>query len=283
MTVAGAHANGESLVARCLLDPEFLRDAISDAATALAYRDLPPDLLLDLAELDLERVAQFAGFITKVQNNHLWEPLPFTRALMKHYRIEIDTFAAFQGRHLVLRASSASRATRIAAFAEFLDERLAARGWPPGLRDMLRHERLQLELATVERDDGATAADMPVAPGERHALVPVARKVMRVASFAYNPLEVAGIISRGELADAELTAAPVCLAYYAQPGSQQLRVLEIDELTAALLARVDGRAGIGEIAASVAGEAPSAQLAAHVRPIFDALSDAGIIVLCGAS
>lgn len=282
MTVADAHPGVESLVARCLLDPEFLRDATSNAAAALADRDLPPELLTELAELDLERVRQFAGFVTKVQNNHLWDPLPFTRALIKHYRIEIETFAAFHGRHVALRASCATRATRIAAFVEFLDERLAACGGHAGLRDMLRHERLRLELATVDHDAGAQATHAPVSPGEHPALVPVARSVIRVASFVYNPLEVAGIISRGELGYAELTASPVCLAYYAQPMSQKLRVIEIDELTAALLVRVDGHTAIGEIAASVAGEAPSRQLVAHVRPIFEALSDAGLIALRGA-
>jgi len=273
MTTAAADAGVESLVARCLLEPEFLRAVAAGEEAGLSAQQRR-----DLAELDLERVGQFAGFITKVQNNHLWEPLPFTRALMKHYGIEIETFAAFRARHLVLRAARASRDEKVAAFIEFLDERLAAADGLPGLRDILRHERLRMELATAGRA-AARHVDAPRPPGFG-ALVPAARGVLRVASFAYDPLAIAATISRGALGAEELAAGPVCLAYVA--GAEGLRVLEVDELTAALLAHADGRRRVGEIVAIVAGEPVSEQLVARARPIFDAAEDAGVIVLRGA-
>jgi hypothetical protein len=283
MTAVSTHAGVEALVARCLLDPEFLRDAAVDGGAALTDRNLPPELLHDLAQLDLERVRQFAGFITKVQNNHLWKPFPFTRALMKYYGIEIETFAEFRGEHLALRATGASRDARIAAFADFLDERLGTRGGLPGLRDILRHERIGLELTTAAAPADSRFAREHNGPAGYAALVPAIRGVLRVATFTCNPIEIAATISRGEPGAVELEAGPVCLAYVGGPEAQQLRVLEIDELTAALLVRVDGRCSVGAIATSVAGETQSAQLVARVRPIFDAAQDAGIIALRGAA
>jgi hypothetical protein len=286
MSGAAVTTSVESLIARCLLDAAFLRDARADPARALAERNLGPEALPVLAAIDLSRVRQFAGFITKVQHNHLWESMPYTRSLMKHYGAEIEIFATFHGRHLDLRASHAPRTERLDAFGDFVDAYAAARDDVPGLRDILRHERIQMELrAQMSSMSGAvdplttSAPDAAGRPTRYASLVPAVLGALRVASFEHDPLAIAAAVSRGDLPDGVLSAPPNTLAYAARPAARQLRVLEIDALTAALLVQVNGRRSIRAIAARVTGRAAPAVPVSRLRPIFDAARDAGLITL----
>jgi hypothetical protein len=281
MTRPAAAAQVESLIARCLLDADFLRDANADPVNALAARNLTTEAAAELEALDLARVRQFAGFITKVQHNHLWELTPYTRALLKHYGIEIETFAAYHGRHLELRERGASRSEKDEAFFAFLDELAASRDDVPGLRDILRHERIVLELQRLRRglqEGGPGTAGEP--RSERFAAcVPSVRGVLRIAAFDCDPLAIAATVSRGALDSDGVSARPVTLAYSAQSHAREPAILEVDDLTAALLGAVDGRRSVRAVVARVAGRSAPDELVARVRPILDAAIDAGVLTL----
>jgi hypothetical protein len=268
-------AQVESLIARCLLDADFLRDAGADPVKAAADRNLSPDASAYLEALDVARVRQFAGFITKVQHNHLWESTPYTRALLKHYGAEIETFATYHGRHLQLRADRASRTEKDDAFFAFLDEYAAARKELRGLRDILRHERILLELEGLRQG----LAEMPtVVPRTPFATrVPVVRGALRVACFDCHPLEIAATVNRGALASNGVAHWHVTLVYSAQSPTRDLVVLEVDDLTAAVLAAVDGERTIRAVTEHVAGRTATDALVSRLRPVFDAATNAGLL------
>lgn len=277
MSDAAANIGVESVMARCLLDADFLRAMSSDAASALASYDLDAAAWRDLVELDFTGVRHFAGFITKVQHNYLWYWVPYTRALVKRHRIEIEVFSAYHGRHLELRARQATRAERIASFLDHLGGYVADGRWP-GLTEILRHERIQWE---IEMSGPAAAAPEPQAGAGRFAdRVPTVRGSLRVGAFELSPLEIVAQLAGGEFCAERLVARPHCLVYWADPVGECLRILEADELTGALLAHVDGRRSVHAVVGSAIGETASEETLERVRPVFDAAVHGGLLALC---
>src|SRR6266550_4698035 len=106
-----------TIVARCLLEPYYLERFERDPRAEVAHLELDEPLRQELSSLDCQRVRRFGGFISKVQHNDLWDQFPYTRALLKFYGAELDTFAAYRGQHLSLgRAGRPSRETKIRSF-----------------------------------------------------------------------------------------------------------------------------------------------------------------------
>jgi hypothetical protein len=276
MSSAGATAAVESVLARCLLDADFLGAVSSDPAAALAGYDLDERTRGDLEALDFSKVRKFAGFITKVQHNYLWDPMPFTRALLKHHGVEIELFAAYHARHLELREEGASRPAKISSFLEFAQAFVTERDYP-GLREILLHERIRWELESLPPT--GTVPDARVDPGPLGKLVPHARGRVRVARFELSPLAIEQQLASGRFEPSELSAGKRDLAYWSDPGSEQLRILEIDELTAALVSEVDGKRSVRAVVARVAGRAADDETAERVRPVFEGLADAGLLAL----
>jgi len=106
-----------TIVARCLLEPGYLERFERDPRAEVAHLDLDESARHELSSLDCRRVRRFGGFISKVQHNDLWDSFPYTRALLKLYGAELDTFAAYRGQHLELvRAGRPSRERRTKSF-----------------------------------------------------------------------------------------------------------------------------------------------------------------------
>jgi hypothetical protein len=271
----------DSILARCMLDAEFLAAVSADPERALEGYDLDERSRSDFTRLDFGRVRQFAGFITKVQHNHLWESIPFTRALLKHYGLEIAAFSAYHGTHLRLRAEGASRQEKSDAFFDFLD-RYASETARRGLRDILRHERLELELrqagAPLEGSEPAACLDARPA-GPFRLAVPAVRGVLRLGRFEFSPLAVASSLVDGTFREELLERRPHCLAYWVEPGSGTLRILEVDELTGALLEEVDGRRSVRTVVRRALRKVAAAAGVAELRPIFEAAADRGLLRL----
>jgi hypothetical protein len=271
----------DSILARCMLDAEFLGAVSADPEGALEGYDLDERSRVDFARLDFGRVRQFAGFVTKVQHNHLWESIPFTRALLKHYGLEIEAFAAYHGTHLRLRAEGASRQEKNDSFLDFLD-RYAADMAKPGLRDILRHERLELEVrqaaAALDGAEPAVSSDARSA-GPFGLAVPAVRGVLRLGRFEVSPLAIASSFVDGTFGEELLDKRPHCLAYWAEPGSGKLRILEVDELTGALLEEVDGHRSVRTVVRRALRAVSAAASVAELRPIFEAAAERGLLRL----
>jgi hypothetical protein len=68
---------------------------------------------------DFEPLKKFSAFVTKVQNNQLWQNFPITRALMRFYEIELNVFGEFVTTHLSLRRNHANAQEKLEGFVSF--------------------------------------------------------------------------------------------------------------------------------------------------------------------
>jgi hypothetical protein len=242
------------VVARCLLEPGYLDQLAQDPQTELAALPLDDATRTELGRLDLEQVRRFGGFISKVQHNDLWDHFPYSRALLKFYGAELDTFAAYRYEHLsLLRAGRPSRDAKTASFLSFLENRLrgpAGRDCP-GLLDVLTHERLQWEIARELLDFDSAEADSlardSVDTEFDDRRIVVARDVLRAAALHYHPLELIARLREGGQGLTDIVPRPVCFCYQGCKDAESISVVEVDTLTATVLAGVDGRRSVREV------------------------------------
>lgn len=277
-------AGVESVVARCLLDAGFLAEMMTDPMGALSGYDLDEQARSDFDALDFSRVRNFAGFITKVQHNYLWRTTPYTRALLKLYGIEVAVFAAYHARHLELRGRQASGQERVGHFTDFL-RAYASDAVYPGLRDIALHERICWELENAEFDRlphhgcDRPQTDLPEQPPEPVQLVPQVRGPLRVASFAFDPLEAIERLTGASFDPCNLPRSPAPLAYWAEAETRQLKIMQTDALTAAILAAVDGHTSIEGIAGGLNDQLAAPDAVRRILPILQAAADRGLLQL----
>lgn len=234
-------ATVNTVLARCIVDPEFLALLSSDRDAALRGYDIDAKTRDDFAALDVRRLIGLAAVVTKVQNNGLWQWIPYTRALTGRYGLEQEIFAAFHRDHQALRAGPRTRDEQTLRFFDFL--RRALEEWipeeTPALRDVFLHERLLWEIRTVVAS-GATARTRERAPAPNG--------VLRTAFFASSPHETIAALREERFTPDNVRPAPQWLVYSADIAAQTMRTLEVDDETAHLLALADGTRSITAIA-----------------------------------
>ncbi|MFD9044010.1 hypothetical protein [Streptomyces bottropensis] len=266
-------------LARCVVDPPFLELARNDLQRALSGLDLTGRERQEFLSLDLNRVRTFAGFVTKVQNNTLWQMFPYTRLLVDHYGLDLKLFSAYQAQHQCDRANQVDRIERTRHFAAFFPGWLASIGAThyPGLLDLFQHERLQFEQQVALQ---AAASDQgpPVDPAllDRDTrtvdrLVPQIRGLLLIESFRHDPARIIQALETDRQALADLPALPRLLAYWGDRDSLQLRVFEVDVYLRDLLGLVDGRHTLGQLLP--AGD----PLRAALRTGLCRMADAGVL------
>jgi len=242
-----------TLIARCMVDPEFLALLSSDRDAALRGYELDDRTRSDFAALDIRRVIGLAAVITKVQNNGLWQWIPNTRALTVRYGLEQELFAAFHREHQALRAGPRTRDEQTYRFFDFLGHALAE--WipeeTPALRDVFLHERLLWEIRTI------IAAGIPSA--------------LRTGFFTTSPHETIAAIREERFIPANVRNAPQWLLYHADIAAQTVRTLEVNEESARVLALADGTHSIAAMARECGIDRR------RVRRLLDAAVEAGLI------
>jgi hypothetical protein len=137
-----------SILARCFVEPSFLDQMSSDVHSALRGYALDDQALADFQKLDIGKVRNIAGFITKVKNGHFRGVLPSTTALLEYYAKEIEVFAEFNAiQQGWISTTEASKEARLCRFIQFLADRIQASRFEElaGLREVFLHERLQWE------------------------------------------------------------------------------------------------------------------------------------------
>jgi hypothetical protein len=273
-----------SVIARCLLDATFLEHMAADPRAALSECALDERTRFALETLDIAQVRRFAGFIVKVQHSFLWESFPWTVKLLQAYGIELEVFASYLAQHQRLRRSPGlSRREKLAAFAAFL-RGLLNEG--PGTRwaallDVLTHEQAEWEIRTALADEPAERPQpcAPLAPDSREFLrqVPVVRGALRIARFSYDPCEIIALLAAGAPIPDRLAPQPCCLAYWGDVATQELRVLELDALSAVLLAQVNGRRSLRTVLRRGCAGLPAVPGLPAVRQLFGALAGRGVL------
>lgn len=242
----------EAMIAKCLLEPAFLDALRADATNALAAYGLDEDIRGQMAGADFEKIGRFAGFIGKVQHNHLWESFPCTRHLLRFYRIEGDVFTAFRPQQLA-QAGEANRDDRIRRFVAFLDAFVAARAAIgldyPGVAELLRHELNVWELGLAESVPGPGPAiaptflsDMPW--GRFKRLVPKRNGPLRISAFAADPVAIQGLVKDGSFDGALPFKQRMVLLYWIDRTSAAMKLLQLDDLSGLVLSGVDDRRSV---------------------------------------
>ena len=278
-------AGVESVVARCLLDADFLGEIMTDPMGALSGYELDERARSDFDALDFSRVRNFAGFITKVQHNYLWRTTPYTRALLKLYGIEVEVFATYHARHLELRARQASREEKIVSFTDFLCAYASNTAYP-GLRDVALHEHICWDLESAPELDrlpqpcGDRAQTVPPRQASQPGgLVPQVRGALRVAFFTFSPLETIEQLSADSFDPGCLAPCPAPLVYWVEPETRRLRIMQTDALTAAILAAADGDTPINAIVRGLSDRLATPDAVRRILPVVQAAADRGLLQL----
>jgi len=276
-----------SILARCLLDVGFLDRISCDPITVLQAYDLDDRTWTDFLRLDVNRVRYFAGFITKVQHNYLWESFPYTRALLKLYQIEIEVFTAYLAIYQQLRAQGAiSKDQKIESFMKFLLAYLepSKKVELPGLQEVIAHEHMEWEIRRALRgveSPGPQRSQIDLSAlstRQLGRLVPVVQGAFRVNDFIRDPLVIVKQIAQGSFDPQEIPEQRQYLGYWGETATNQLHILELDDLSANLLSLVNGRRSIRVIIERVAKTMPYPIYPSELRPFFQALFNQGFLM-----
>jgi len=265
-----------SILARCIVEPAFLDQLVQDPSGALRGYALDPQIYSDFLKLDIARLRNFAGLVTKVQNNGLWEQFLHTRTLLNYYRIDLEVFTAYRDTHLQNRHSRLSHNQQIERFLSFLQEYIEAKySAYPALREILSHEQLtweiRLSFSTGKRmlSNGRKIDVSSLKYEQLMNLIPVIWGEMRVEEFTYDPLEVISKLSQGSFDPRQLSAQPRWLGYWADNSTEQLRILELDLPIAMLLRQINGRRSVRTLIRRVVKGAQSDLRPSEFRPFLE--------------
>src|SRR6267154_5764364 len=187
----------ESILARSLVEPDFLEALIVDPKGSLSSYSLDETAKGEFLNADFARIRAFSGFISKVQHNYLWESFPATRKLLTFFGVEIDLFSRYRRIQLSQRRKGEERRESILRFIEFLEVELKSkRGWQFRLMlELLKHERVtwetRLSLGTVPEPMSTRLSIHRFSWAKFKTLTPVACGPLVVRKFCYDPSPIA--------------------------------------------------------------------------------------------
>jgi hypothetical protein len=237
-----------SIIARALVDTAFYAALASEPERTLAAYNLDKNAIGEFLHGNLDRINRFAGFITKVQNNFLWEFFPLSRALLRYYRLESKVFMEFRERHQELRCHALSREVRAATFQSFLLEwakcRVELVG--TGLFEIAKHELLQLRVRIVALEKHSPPSEAIADSADSFWMLrPRKSRLFEAGSYLYDPIYIAEAMSRNEI-PRNLKPSPQTIGYL---GSQTaaVRLFEISPALAQILSLMNGNRTCGEI------------------------------------
>jgi hypothetical protein len=283
-----ANARAMSFVARALVDTAFLDDSLAaDSATAAGSIAPAP-----LDGRDLRRLKQFAGFITRVQHNFLWEAFPWTIRGLQYYGASLDTFTAYAATAQRLRRAGASQDDKINAFTAFLEQRLesATDLCCPGMSDIVRHERAIWTLR-ASRSRHARGTRRPEARSSAvrassgfGRLAPAPARPFVVTSLQHDPLALIARLARNSARRQPIvstrTLPPVQdVLYSLDDASNRVTRAAIDAASAVLLCEIDGRRSVAAILRRAARRSGIRISTGTARTVFELFADRGILYL----
>jgi hypothetical protein len=286
-----SNATINSILARCIVDTAFLDQLASDPPGALNGYALEPQTYADFLKLDIARLRGFAGLVTKVQNNGLWEHFLYTRKLLNYYRIDLEVFTAYRDIHLQNRRAGLSRNQQIERFLSFLWKRIEDdRDYEYlGLREILAHEKITWETRlafSTNKQRRPKWRKVDIAPLKYDSimkLIPVIPGLFRLAEFTYDPLEMISNLTRLKFDSNQLSAQPRWLAYWADDSTGNLRILELDQPIASFLSQVNGRHSIRNLIRRVLKGEQAAMRRSEFRPFLQVAFQEGLLAAAADS
>jgi hypothetical protein len=209
------------------------------------------EFVLNSSECD--QVRSFAGFVTKIRHNHLWEDLPFTRLLISHYNIQTWIFSAhcqtFQG---AVKRGRLSRQQKTSLFASTMNGLFAdpcVRNRYPALLDVLLHESVSHELNNAPALDGGMTCHDSL---KDESVTRLSGRV-RCLEFDYLPHAVMLALNHGNMCFEKSSFDRRQFVYWKSP-LQQLSIFAVDPITFCLvsLLQVDIKASSSSLKLALA-------------------------------
>ena len=269
----------EALVARCLTDPVFLEAAVQDTEMALA--GIPESVRREAEGLDFRKLWRFSGFIGKVQHNYLWEQFPATRRLLWRRGIEHTVFGQYRKQQLDPIHAPADRPGRIAKFVSFFSDYLLE-SRDELARTVFTHERILWELRSRRSDDMRTRAGSPSAGDlnwrDLQRLVPGLSANVHVARFAHSPEQAIACVLKGDDPIVRVRRKRIALIYRLD-DAREVRISEVDAVSAALLTAVRGTETVQQLIARIRRAGLQDLPPRAFRGVFEEAARAGILQL----
>ncbi len=263
----------QALIAEYIVNPAFAK--LAQKNPKLSSSDSP--ITQEVSDEFLQRLRRFAGFVTKVQNNHLWEELPYTRALLRILGIEHDVFSVFHRQHFALKANrNISRDDRTCHFLEFLTKWI--RGFPEPnrifLQTTVKYETILFRMRRSKQQ--ATTlyesrfASKPRTKAMAHTLM--LNGQLQIGYFRDDPVIVLESIVANRLPPVDRKPSARHYAFWQIEGEPI--TFRIKPFIASLLKRIDGETTAEELIHSIES---TRNTAAKIDAALLALIDRGIV------
>jgi hypothetical protein len=278
----------ESILARSLLDPDFLDALMVDPNKSLSSYSLDDTTRREFLSADFARIRAFSGFICKVQHNYLWESFPATRKLLAVYGLEIDLFSRYRRIQLSQKRKHEERRESILRFIEFLEVDLSSKRGAPFrlMRELLKHERAtwetRLSLGNIPAQTSTEASMCELNWSRFQRLTPVLCGPLAIRKFCYDPIPLAHLVVGDTFDYGKLPPrSPRILGYWGDRTTCQLRVLTLDRLTAGVLCWINGRRSVRKVIDCVRRSAKDALKPRDFRGLFEDMVEARLLSLRG--
>lgn len=198
--------------------------------------------------LDIEKVWQFAGLVTKVRYNDVRLIVPLTFKLLDLAGVSIEVFATYARQADVLRkAGRKSASEKLLAFSNLLDEwldhdnALHALIW-----DLMRHESALFSLQAVHASQTYRTPDTGPTPVSARSL-PVPRGAVVHYEMSCNPVELVRRLRSEPGKIPEPARGNFFFAYCPGNDSEHMRVLELDAVGSVVLDLCDGNHTVSQL------------------------------------
>lgn len=263
-----------TILARCLLEPEFHRKLSQDPKGTLRGSGLSREVCSSFSEFEFAKLQLFGGLITQTQHNFLWETFPLSRALLKHYGMEVSIFSSYRQRTGLAQRVGLSRSEKIRQFVGYLREFL--KDTPntqscPGLLDVLTHESICWDLQETSPSLYANIDTLVIPQGARKfdRFVPSIPKTVRLAQYKYDPLEIGSALDRKVFEPSRLKLRRARLFYRMDPTTYELAVFKVTSAAWQLFMKLDGNRTVGSILTGMTSKRPRREMRGYLQSAYE--------------
>lgn len=232
-----------SILARCTVEPEFMKAMLVNPRSALSDYDLPDGLFAELSSFKFESILHFAGFITKVKNNPTWNQFFETRKLLKLFDLEHSFFEYYFPHFSFFTGTKPNQTARTSHFCKHLKIFLQHSGSTHAdmVCTILRHTELINDLKTLDEPYQIQARG----PAVTFKSVPKLLPTVRIQNYPFDPLEILLLIDLASNDALDLVKGDFWMLY--QIKRRQISVTAQDHLATLIILKIDGLASISTI------------------------------------